>query len=398
MVPVHAVKDDSKMTGLNKKMWRTHDMESDPKPIVHTANVRFSKQSNFLRDLRARVDAHFKNTGEPRRDLPSMYLKSLVILTWFVGSWALLVFAASTAWQAALLSISLGLAIGAIGMNIQHDGNHSAFSKYPWLNRAAGLTLDVMGVCSFIWRQRHNVIHHTGTNIHGFDEDFNFGMIARLSTQQPHRFWHPYQQYYCWFLYGFLLPKWGFVDDFITFSTGRLGEHKMARFGWKDKAHFFGWKLFFLGWAIIIPSLYHPVWQVLLCYLLTVFTLGLTLASVFQLAHVVEEADFPLPGEGDITEDWGAHQMNTTVDFGRENRLLTWYLGGLNFQVEHHLFPQICHLHYPELSRIVEKVAAEHGIRYRHNKTFRSALASHFRYVRRLGKVDAQPTAAVGKA
>lgn len=352
---------------------------------------RFDAHSPFLRDLRARTDDYFKGPGAPLRDPPLMYVKTFVILAWFALSWALLVFAASNAWQAILLSISLGLAGGAIGMNIQHDGNHGAFAKNRWISRAAGRMLDFMGVCSFIWRQRHNAVHHPFTNVQGVDEDLDFGAIARLAPTQPRRPWHAYQHVYLWVLYGFLLPKWAFYDDFVIYRTRKIGHHNALAFSPKETVAFVGWKLFYVGWSLVIPAFFHPIHIVLACHLIGVMTLGVTLASVFQLAHVVEEANFPKQGDIAITTDWGAHQLNTTVDFARNNIPLTLFLGGLNYQVEHHLFPKICHIHYPALSLIVEEVAKKHGIQYRHNKTFREAIASHFRLLRKLGQPEYAP-------
>jgi linoleoyl-CoA desaturase len=273
-------------------------------------------------------------------------------------------------------------------MSVQHDANHGGYSRHAWVNRAFGFTLDVMGVCSFIWRQKHNVIHHTYTNIQGIDFDLDFGTIARLSPEQRLRARHRYQHFYLWFLYGFLLPKWVFYDDFVILFGKEMGPHRLPRMSPTEIALFIGYKVFFVGWSIVIPALYHPLWQVAIFHLVAVMTLGVTLSSVFQLAHCVEDAEFPPPApRGEAThDDWAAHQVETTVDFAPQSRLLTWFLGGLNFQVEHHLFPKVCHLHYPALSRIVEELSAKHGVRYRSNFTLREALGSHFRHLRKLGR------------
>lgn len=318
-----------------------------------------------------------------------MYLKTVLILAWFVGSWALLVFAATEAWQAVLLAISLGLSIAGIGMGIQHDANHGAYSTRPFVNRVLRATLDAMGVSSCIWRQKHNVQHHTYTNIDGLDYDLDFGVIARLSPEQPRRPWHRFQHIYIWFLYGFLLPKWVFFDDWNVLVKRRMGPHHMPPMSRTDLIWFAGGKLFFIGWAVVVPALFHPLWQVLVFHLIAIFALGVTLSIVFQLAHCVEEAGFPSASsaaDNRMPSDVASHQVETTVDFARKSALLTWFLGGLNFQVEHHLFPKVCHLHYPALSRIVEEVAAQNGVRYRTNVTLAGAVASHFRLLLKLGR------------
>ncbi len=352
------------------------------------APVRFGHGGAFREDLKRVSDAYFECAARPRRDIAAMYLKTAVILTWFVGSWVLLVFFATRAWQGVALSMSLGLSITAIGMGVQHDANHGGYSRRPWVNRALGFTLDVMGVCSWFWRQKHNVIHHTYTNIRGVDFDLDFGLIARLSPEQPLRPWQRYQQYYIWFLYCFLLPKWVFHDDFVLLRGRRAGPHALPAMGRGEVALFYGWKAFFVAWSLVIPSLFHPVWQVLLFHLLAASTLGITLSSVFQLAHCADVVEFPeARADGaPIRDDWAAHQVDTTVDFAHGSPALTWFLGGLNYQVEHHLFPKVCHLHYPALASIVAETAARHGVRYRCHATLRGALASHFRHLERLGR------------
>ena len=116
---------------------------------------------------------------------------------------------------------------------------------------------------------------------------------------------------------------------------------------------------------------------------------GLILSVVFQLAHVVEEAHFPVPDEkGNIENEWAIHQMETTADFSRKSWLITYYVGGLNYQTEHHLFPRICHVHYPKLAPIVEATAKEFGVPYIYNETFITALKSHMSVISKLGRDD----------
>jgi linoleoyl-CoA desaturase len=363
-------------------------MHPEAAPAAEPPRVRFAPHSAFSRELKRRADAYFDGPGGRRRDLPGMYLKSVIILSWWVGSWVLLVFFTREPSPGVFCAVSLGLSIAGIGMSIQHDANHGGYSSHPIVNRAFRLSLDAMGVASFIWRQKHNVIHHTYTNIEGVDFDLDFGVIARLSPEQKRRVGHRYQHLYLWFLYGLLLPKWVLRDDFIHLFTQRAGPHKLYRPSRGDLALFVGGKVFFLTWAVVIPALYHPLWQVFLFLSITVMTLGMTLGAVFQLAHCVEEADFPsVPPSGEpMPRDVAVHQVETAVDFGRGNPLLTWYLGGLNFQVEHHLFPKVCHLHYPALSRIVEEVASRHGARYRAHETFSGALLAHLRWLRKMGR------------
>lgn len=348
---------------------------------------KFGTNGEFDRAVRQRVDRYFEETGLRRRDCPQMYLKSALIFGWCAASYLLLVFMAGTWWTAIPLAISLGLAVAGIGFNIQHDGGHHGYSNHRWVNKIMALTLDLIGGSSYVWARKHNSIHHSFSNITGHDDDINLGPLGRLSPHQKRLRFHRLQHFYLWFLYGFLPVKWHVLDDFHNVIIGRIGDHRIARpKGW-DLVTLLGGKAVFFSLALVVPMLFHPVWVVLLFYFGISYVQGVILSVVFQLAHCVEEAEFPMPREdtGRMEATWASHQVETTVDFARGNRLLSWLLGGLNFQIEHHLFPQVCHIHYTALAPIVEYTCAEFGLRYRANKTFRAGLASHFRWLRRMG-------------
>jgi linoleoyl-CoA desaturase len=355
------------------------------------ARLKFSGSDQFIRELRRRVDAYFERTGYSKRDCPQMYFKTATILAWFAGSYALLMFAVSSWWVAVPLAVVLGMAVAAIGFNIQHDGGHRAYSNHQWINRAMALTLDLMGGSSYMWDWKHNSIHHTYPNIDGHDDDIDLGLLGRLSPHQRRLKIHRFQGIYLWLLYGFLAIKWHLFDDFYLVSIGRIGEHKIPRPKGKDLFIFIAGKVFFFSMAFFVPMLLHPWYDVLAVYGIAAFVSGVVLSVVFQLAHCVCEADFPAPvaapGGGQRMEtDWAVHQVQTTVDFARGNPVLCWFLGGLNFQVEHHLFHKICHVHYPALSKVVEEVCHEFGVRYSAQKTLLAAIGSHFRWLVEMGR------------
>jgi linoleoyl-CoA desaturase len=353
---------------------------------------QFPPHSAFRAELNRRVDAYFEQSGLNRTGGPYMLVKSAMILGWVVASYALLVFWADSWWTALPLAVSLALGMACIGFAIQHDGNHGAYSHRPLVNRLATATLDLLGASSYIWRQKHNVLHHTYTNIDGVDDDINAQPFLRLAPSQPYHRLHRFQHLYFPLLIGlFFTSKWVIWDDFAAAARGTIGSQRIPRpRGW-ELAQMIGGKLFFLSWALALPMTLHPVATVLGFYVLTSFVMGLTLGLVFQLAHAVEEAGFTVEPDGgkNLELPWYEHQLTTTANFAGDNRLITWYVGGLNHQVEHHLFPRINHKHYQALAPIVREVCQEYGVPYLEHPTMRRAIVSHLRFLMRMGKAPA---------
>jgi linoleoyl-CoA desaturase len=362
-----------------------------------TSRLKFAKDATgFLNELKRRVDSYFVQTGKKPNDCFRMYLKTAIILTWYVSSYVLLVFFAQGLAQAIPLAISLGIAMAAIGFNIQHDGGHNAYSKRHWINRLAAYSLDIIGASSYLWHWKHAIFHHTFTNVQGHDTDIDLGRFARFSPHAKKYRFQRWQHLYLWILYGISSSRWHVTGDFEEYAKGAIGPHKVPRpKGWDLFMFFFG-KLASFTIAFGIPLCFHEWWVVLAFYMFTTFTIGVTLSVVFQLAHCVEEAEFPLPEDGGqrMENTWAVHQVETTVDFGRDSRVLCWLLGGLNFQIEHHLFPRVCHVHYPALSPIVEQTCKEYGVRYVSHTSFWAGIKSHYRWLKRMGRADEIPAPA----
>ena len=216
--------------------------------------LKFGSEDAFYRELRKRVNEFFKRTGRKQRDCPQMYVKTALILGWFAASYVLLVFFATTWWQAVPLAISLALSMAAIGFNIQHDGSHGAYSEHPWINKLMALTLDLLGGSSYGWACKHNIVHHTYANITGHDDDIDIGILGRLSPHQKRFSFHRWQHIYLWVLYGFVAIKWHFYDDFRDLAIGRFGGYRHPRpKGW-DLVTFIGGKVLFFSLAIRNPA------------------------------------------------------------------------------------------------------------------------------------------------
>ena len=348
------------------------------------AGIRFNTKTPFALALRRRVDTYFDETGKSRGGGTRMIVKTVVIFAWLIAGYAGLL-ALGASWLAVIaFGISCGLATAGLGMAVQHDGGHRAYSERPSINRLAAAVLDLLGASSYMWRVKHGVIHHTYTNIEGVDDDINVGPFARLAPGQEHRRLHRFQHLYLWPLYGMLTAKWFLYDDFRNLARGRVGGYPIRRPRGAALALFILGKLSHLSWALVVPILTLGLGRGLLFYAAFSVACGVTLSVVFQLAHCVEEAEFVAPHDG-LVLDFAAHQLATTVDFARDRKVLSWYLGGLNFQAVHHLFPRISHLHYPALSRIIARTAAEYGVKYRTSGKFGAALRSHYRWLRHMG-------------
>jgi linoleoyl-CoA desaturase len=360
------------------------------------ARIVFRPRGRFHAELKARVDAHFAQSGSPRDGGRAILLKSAILLGALGGSWAAFLALGGAWWATLAFGVLAGLAMGGLGMAVQHDGGHGAFSSHGRLNRLSAAVLDLMGASSFVWRVKHGHLHHTYPNIEGADDDIELAPLARLAPGQDRKPHHRAQHLYMWPLYGFVGLKWYFIDDFLQLGRRRVGAHPLPAPRGREAWLFWGGKIVYGLWAIAIPIAVTG-WLPALGFLLaSQLTMGLVISVVFQLAHCVEEADFVDPSrmDGDTIElDFAMHQLATTVDFARDSRWLTWYLGGLNYQAVHHLFPRVSHVHYPALSRIVERTCHELGVRYRVTPSVGAAIGSHYRWLRRMGREDPVPMA-----
>jgi linoleoyl-CoA desaturase len=284
----------------------------------------------------------------------------------------------------------MGFGMAGVGMATMHDANHGSFSKRKWMNRLFGNSLYLLGGFPPNWRYQHNTLHHGYTNIEGHDEDIAPPEILRLSPHRPLKKIHRYQFLYAWFLYSLMTISWIIVKDFRRLKKYRemgvklSGKRTYNRLLVELIISKIVYYIIFLG----VPILTVPVawyWTVA-GFLLMHFTGGLILAAVFQTAHVVPTSEYPMPDEnGEINNNWAAHQLYTTCNFAPRSRVFTWLVGGLNYQVEHHLFPNISHIHYRHIAGIVQKKAKEFGMPYHVNRSFLGAVGQHVRMLKLLG-------------
>ncbi|SFR32116.1 linoleoyl-CoA desaturase [Robiginitalea myxolifaciens] len=357
------------------------------------STIRFSRteSAQFFRTLNKRVNAYFKENGIKKTGNWKLYLKSAVMLSLFFAPYFLILTLGLPNWANLLLTILMGVGMAGVGMNVMHDGNHGTFSSKKWVNKLMGGSIYILAGNVYNWQVQHNVLHHTYTNIHEHDEDLEAGRIMRFSKHSKWRRFHRFQHYYSIFLYGLLTFNWAITTDFQQMY--RYTKRKLS-YG-KFPNPIVNWsvlvitKIIYAFIWIIIPMLVLDIawYKVLLGFFIMHYTAGVILSVVFQLAHVVDHADMPLPEkDGTMKNSWAIHQLKTTVNFGTKNRIVNWFTGGLNHQVEHHIFPNISHIHYTKIAKIVKQTAREFNLPYNEYKTTRKAILSHFRHLKELGQ------------
>ena len=343
----------------------------------------------FFVTLRKRVDQYFKENGISKHANSQMVVKTVVLLALYGVPFILLLSLQPPLWVSFILWFMMGLGVAGIGMSIMHDANHGAYSSSRKVNDLLGYTLNLVGGAAFNWKLQHNILHHTYTNVVHMDDDIADKLVLRFSPHTEAKSVHKTQYIHAFFFYGVLTLYWVLAKDFVQYvqyTRNGVNTNSPSQNAWL-LARIIINKLLYFSLILGLPVLAgYSFGATLLGFLLMHFVAGIVLTVVFQLAHTVEGTSHPLPTEwGTIENSWAIHQMNTTVNFCRDNKWISWYVGGLNFQVEHHLFPQVCHVHYPAIAPIVKATAEEFGIPYMENETFGQALRSHIATLQRFG-------------
>jgi linoleoyl-CoA desaturase len=316
-----------------------------------------------------------------------MYLKTAIVLAWWLGTYLLILFGGFPWFINVVLCVVWALAIAGVGFCVMHDANHGAYSSHPSVNRLMGLTAELLGISGFRWRIKHNVWHHTFTNIRGFDDDVQAYGTMRLTPHEPWKPWYRYQVYYFPLVYC-LIGLDFILRDFLMVSPRTSGVRAYPSMTAIDQIAFWLGKVLFFLMMFGFPLLVFEWSQVLAGFLIVIMVLGFTMGLVFQLAHIMDSASFPKPtGQPlQVENAWAIHEVETTINFAPNNRLLGWYIGGLNFQIEHHLLPRICHLNYPRIAPIVKQTCREFGVRYTSYDTWLGAHLAHVLTLTRLGQ------------
>lgn len=362
--------------------------------------VKFAKDHNedFYKVLQKRVNDYFKTNNIARHGNVKMVFKTIVMISLYVVPFLAMLLYFQNPWMIFLMYVLMGFGMAGIGLSIMHDANHGAYSKNQMVNKVLGYVITLVGGHDVNWRIQHNVLHHTYTNVNGMDEDINPGSTLRFSPHEPRRAAHKYQHIYAWFLYGMMTILWSTSKDFkqlFRYRKMELLETQNVRFVSSLLILLLSKALYYivvLGLPIYFCSQYIPIWGIIASYFTMHFICGVILGAIFQPAHVVPTSDYPLPDEsGNIAADWAVNQLVNTSNFAPGARLFSWYVGGLNYQVEHHLFPNICHIHYRKISEIVKATALEYNLPYNSQRTWGDALVSHTKMLYDLGHYDNAP-------
>jgi linoleoyl-CoA desaturase len=351
--------------------------------------IAFENGGAFIHDTRREVEEYLSRGRTRLRGAIRLYAKAPIAAGLLASSWGALIFGHPSIAGGLLALAGLLAGMTLIAFCVQHDANHGAYFRSRRWNHLVGWSADaLLGFSSYAWRVKHNVAHHTYTNVDGYDDDITQVPLARFAPTQSPRPWYRYQHLYIWPLYLLMGLRWQTVGDIAAFARGRVGRSTL-RFprGW-NLAGVVGGKAVFVCWALVIPMFVYPWWVVLAGYAVFAMMTSLIMATTFQLAHCVEEASFVSVDElRSEPRPWVVHEVETTVDFCPHNRVLTWMLGGLNFQIEHHLFPRVPHTHYPAIARIVRRNCELHGVRYAAQPSVRAALRSHIVHLRTMGRL-----------
>jgi linoleoyl-CoA desaturase len=350
--------------------------------------ISFNSQNTlFYNTLKSKVDNYFASNDLCVSGGSKLFIKSSILLTSLIGIYITLVFFTPNPWISIFLCCLLGLTFAAIGFNIMHEGGHGSFSKNKALNAFSAYSLNAMGGTIYFWKQKHNINHHTYTNIDGMDHDIDIKFM-RMHAEQKKESYHKYQHFYWVILYGISYMAWILFQDFEKYFSKKMGpKDTPKKMAFQEHLIFWTTKVFYVSVYLIIPMVMVGIIPTLVGFLIAGFVCGYTISIVFQLAHVIEGTQFPKPCSqtGKIQEEWAVHQVTTTANFATNSKLVSWFVGGLNFQVEHHLFPRISHIHYPQINKFVKETCKEFNVNYIEHPTVLTAFKSHLTHIKKLG-------------
>jgi len=351
-----------------------------------TPKFRNTSGSNFHQELKKRVQVYFTENKLNQTGNISLYFKAILMWSLYIALYVHLVFFTPGNLLAAFECLIMGGLTAGIGFNVMHDGGHGSFSGSKFWNKIAAFSVNGLGASMLMWNNKHNIIHHTYTNIDGIDDDIEIKPLLRMCPTQKKYSVHKFQHIYVWFLYTMLLIIWVFYTDYDKYFKKKVGVVPIKKLSMFDHFAFWIAKIAYYIMMIALPIYMVGFASWVIGFLILSMFAGFVLSIVFQLAHTVEDTSFPVAVESnDIENEWAIHQVQTTANFATKNKMISWLVGGLNFQIEHHLFPKISHVHYPAIIKIIKKTCDEFDVKYIEYKRMRDAVISHTLHLKKMG-------------
>lgn len=357
--------------------------------------VRFKstpKKSEFIKVLRQRVDAYFEDNNISPHANGEMIFKTIFAIVAWIGTYILLMSVPLNTFGVFMVFLLLGFVNIFIAFNIMHDATHDAYSSKQWVNDMLGYSMNFIGGNQYLFRRMHGA-HHGYVNIHGIDVTLETHGLFRFTPDEPYLPHHKWQHFYTPILYSLAMLQWVTAKDFKWFFVeANIGNLKKISHPFREYVILFISKTVYYGLTLVLPMIFLPFawWVVLLAWINMHILPGLTFALIFQVTHIYEGTHFPHPDkDGNIDNNYALHVLETTADFSRKKPLGTWLMGGINIHVIHHIFPKVCHVHYPQLTQILKETADDFGIDYYENPNFWVALKKHMWMLKHLSKPDA---------
>ncbi|HEX8331747.1 MAG TPA: acyl-CoA desaturase [Segetibacter sp.] len=353
--------------------------------------VTFNNQNDlFYKSVKKAVDQYFVSNNLKKTGNWALFSKVVILFPMAIAVYLFLLFGSYSNLQGIGISIFFGIVLSAIAFNVMHDACHGSFSSRKWVNETMGLTMNALGSVAYFWKIKHNILHHTYTNVDGIDEDIAKNPLLRMCPTQKWYAPHKFQFLYVFLLYPITTFAWLMIFDFVRYFSYKGNAYANSKIPFKERVIFWVTKILYILFYLVIPVICVG-WQAALAgFMIMHFVMGFILAIVFMLAHVVEKTSFEIAGEESkmLESQWAVHQVMTTANFAPTNKVVNWFVGGLNFQVEHHLFPRISHIHYPQISKIVQEQCEMFNLPYHSYPSMTQAVISHFRLMKNLGRKE----------
>lgn len=350
-------------------------------------NIRFKKEEDtqFVQVLYARVNQYFKDNNLPKTGDASLLIKGTILLATY-GATYLLLFFSNNLTQLYLAYIGLGILTIFVALNIAHDAAHGTFATHATWNDRLLYVFDLLGANGYLWQLKHVHSHHPHVNIPNMDGDIKQSNLVRIFPNAPRLSFHRYQYLYMPILYLFYTLNWLLFRDFRDFFQTNISGKPNIQHAKKEYVKLIVGKIIYLSRMIFLPYFLLPFSfpQILVGFLIFHFAASFTVTLALVSAHIGEDSVYPEPNKnGEMPSSWVRHQIVTTCDFATDNSLITHLFGGFNHHVVHHLFPNICHIHYPVLTKILAETCREFKMPYQANDTLIQAIWSHLKFLKK---------------